>query len=695
MTDRRGGPAWGWPALVLTCVLLMSAAPPDSPAPGFDPDAVPDAFAVAHGALLAPFTARAFHIGPHGQIDDGATVLQFTPRAGEAIAGDPLRIAAEDRWRPVVRWRRSAGDVRFEFEAVALPLAAPRESVLVASIEVRAFNTGAAAATASLDLSLDHPSVRRTFVAFDRTLADSTAVFLVPAMKLARAWTDAAPAGSKAQWSTPLPPGGSRTLRVVLSAYTLDAKALRAWCKTPHAARVAESRRYWDTQLAPAAQFHLNDPETEAALRAAWVVLLSCRERYGDQVVPIGGPFHYRDVWLRDGARAISALAVSGFTSEAMAMADGLKLLQWPDGAFLSQRGQLDGVGQAPWAFAEVALRRGADTSGVGSTAAAAVAAWRWCERVRALGREAGWPGSTLMPLTDPRDNEMVRAQLVGSDAWAIAGYRAAARLARAAGLTATADSIERSRAAYAADFAAALARSGSRDVPPSWQLRGNDWGNLAVAWPCAVLPAQDARMAALAARMWARVGGPGICRYGTTEQLHGYAGAELGVWALLARRRADADAVLASLLHWRTASGAGCELFSLAGDPGDNVPPHPTSAAALVAQVRNSLVFDDGDTLRLCLGARDAWWKGGRVRGLPTRFGALDLSLDAAATTSQATWTPVKVWTELTLPQGARLAGPVAAPLVASSDGTTVLVPPGQGSVRVAVTRAVAWGAR
>ena len=516
----------------------------------------------------------------------------------------------------------------------------------------------------------------------------------MPGVREARAWTDASPLGPGAKWVAELAPGQSQAVRVVFSAYTLDAKVLCSWVRPSHAARVAESRGYWAKQLGSAAQFKLNDPETEAALKAAWVVLLSCRERYGKQVVPIGGPFHYRDVWLRDGARAISALAVSGFTREAMQLAEGLRLLQWPDGAFISQRGQLDGMGQAPWAFAEVALRRGADTSGVQAAAASAVMAWRWCERGRAIGRQAAWTGSMLIPLQDPRDNEMVRAQLVGNDAWALAGYSAAAKLARAAGMTSVADSIERSHVGYSADFAAALARTDSPDVPASFQGRGNDFGNLSVAWPCGALAADDPRMAKLSNRMWARAGGPGLCLYTSTDKVHGYAGAELGVWALLARRRADADAVLASLLHWRTASGAGCELFTQGGDPGDNLPPHPTSAAALVAQVRNSLVFDDGDTLRLCLGARDAWWKGGRLSGLPTRFGVIDLALDATPAQVEATWTPVNVWTELMLPQGTRVAGALAAPLVASADGASVRVPPGTGRVRMAVVRAAAASA-
>src|SRR6185436_10450278 len=160
---------------------------------------------------------------------------------------------------------------------------------------------------------------------------------------------------------------------------------------------------------------------------------------------PIGAPFHYRDVWLRDGARAIHALTLLGKADEARAMARSLLHYQWPQGGFFSQRGQLDGTGQALWAFEQSLLRPAASDS-LAPFADAALRAWRWCEWQRDLGRRSGWPFAEMLPYCDPRDNEMVRAQLVGSDAWAIAGYRATARLLRATGRTATADSVEAAR---------------------------------------------------------------------------------------------------------------------------------------------------------------------------------------------------------------------------------------------------------
>ena len=429
--------------------------------------------------------------------------------------GPSRAVAFEDRWLPVAHWRRTSGDVRWDFEAVALPGPGPRDSGLVASVLVRATNTAATERVASFEVRLGPPRAP-DFVAFDAP--DPTRPLLrwsgdVPADTV-EGWSSlldrtSAP-GPEVAYAWTLAPGSSRSLRLVLPAYPATARLLSRWARTPHERRAAQVRRFWRGEVARGARFHLGDPEVEAALAAARVTLLSLRERRGEAWVPIGNPFQYRDVWLRDGARAIRALAVLGHTEEARGCCAGFEGLQWPQGAFLSQRGQLDGTGQALWAFEQALLRPSPDDS-IGRFAAAAERAWRWVEWQRDLGRTSGWEFGALLPYGDPRDAELVRAQLVGNDAWTLAGYRAAARLLAAAKRTAEAEEVERSRARYLADFMRALdgapARggTGSGDVPPSWQGVGRDWGNLAVVQPCGVLPAGDPRAAALARRTWAR----------------------------------------------------------------------------------------------------------------------------------------------------------------------------------------------
>src|SRR5262249_59034751 len=103
-----------------------------------------------------------------------------------------------------------------------------------------------------------------------------------------------------------------------------------------------------------------------------------------------------------------------------------------PLGTFVSQTGQLDGTGQVLWALEQTMLCP-APAPGLRAIAPRVGRAllgieWQRAEsRARGAGSLAG-----LLPETDPHDDEMVRAQLVGNDAWALVGYRAAARIVRA-----------------------------------------------------------------------------------------------------------------------------------------------------------------------------------------------------------------------------------------------------------------------
>jgi hypothetical protein len=642
----------------------------------FDPDSLPDAYARPSAALLLPGATRAWQIDEHGDFYDGEVTIRVRPISGSAVAEPPRTIAYEERWLPVAHWWRKNGDVEWRFEAVGFLEAAPRDSHLIASVEVQAVNHGASPREASFELTVGPPPTDPIFVAWDARETPS------PPFRIGSgggdtvyAWTEGARLAPSFTTRWTLPPGGSRTLRLLLPTYPTKASTLRGLAGVGHERRVEDARDHWRAELERGTKFDLHDHDVETALAAARVLLLSCRERRGADWLPIGGPFQYRDVWLRDGARLIAALSVSGHTREARDLAAGFMRFRWPQGAFLSQRGQPDGTGQALWTF-EQAMLRPTPSDSLGRYVDAARQAWRWYEWQRSFGRQSGWRFGLMMPYADPHDGELTVAQMVGTDAWALAGYRATSRLMRAAGLDAEADSVERSRARYAADFADALVKSGSRDVPPSWQVRGRDWGNLAVGWPCAALPAGHPRLLALARRVWGEAGEVGLVTYGHRDSLHGYVGADLGTWALLAGRRTEADSVLGALLHWRDATGAAAELFSRAGDFGRNLPPHPTSAAALVALVRNALLYDDGDTLALTLGARALWWRGAHVTGAPTRWGSVDLAFERKGERALWRWTPVPVWTSLTLPPGTVLAGPPPAPLVRRSS-TVVLAPP------------------
>jgi len=670
--------SWSIPhALAPALAALLLAGCATERRPEVDPDAVPDAYAVATGALMTPGSTRAWQVTPDGNFYNGAWRLRVTPTSGPDSAGPPRRIAAEDRWLPVLHWVRRSGAVRWEFSAAALAEPAPRDSQLVVSLEIRARNEGGAPAEAALELALEPREPGTSWVAWDGTEepprwnggAGNDAV---------HAWSEGAGGGALVAERWTLAAGETRTRRVALPAYPSAAGDLARFAARSHADCEAAVRRFWRGEVERGTRFALGDSATENALRAANVVLLSLWERRGEFRVPIGGPFQYRDVWLRDGARAIAALAVAGHTELARDLARGFLLLQWPSGAFLSQRGQLDGVGQALWAFEQSWLRPPGAGAELAEIADAAAAAERWFRLQRELGLRLEGDFPKLLPYAEPRDGELTRAQLVGNDAWAIAGLRAASRLLAAAGRAGEAAEAGRGADLWREAFVEALARTGHPDLPASWQGPGRDWGNYAVAWPCAALPADDPRIAAFARRLWAAGGGAGLTFYATPDSLHGYLGADLGVWAMLTGRRAEADSVIDAHLHWRTASGTAGEYFDRDGRFGGNLPPHPTSAAAALLLVRHALVYDDGDTLRLTLGARERWWRGARIERTPTRWGVMDLEFSAGPSSARWKWSPVPAWTALTLPPGAVLAAAPAAPLVGAPGGTVVMAPPG-----------------
>jgi hypothetical protein len=652
------------------------------------PDSIPDAYARPSGALIAAGTTRGYQVDERGDLYNGEWKVVFAPVVDGAAAGPPHTIAALDRWRPVLQWVRHAADVQWEFEAVAVPEPAPRDTVLVVSLRVRARNTGRTTHRAELSVTLAPPDSNPAFVAWDARIMPPVPKRWASgdARDTALAWCGEAVTGPTFTTATTLAPGASFERRLLLPTYPTADHLLARHARFSHERRVSEALQAANAALAGGTSFGLPDSEVVNALNAARLLLLTCRERRGDAWVPIGNPFQYRDVWLRDGARVAYALAISGHGPVARSMLAGLARFQWPNGAFLSQRGQLDGTGQTLWMFEQVLLR-GARPEELDPYITASMRSWRWIEWQRASGRATGLPFGAMLPYAEPRDNELVRAQLTGDDAWAIAGERALERMLRARGRIATADSVARDRVRYTDDFVAALARTGHEYIPPSWQGIGIDWGNLAVGWPCAVLPPGDPRVAATARRAWAQAGEVGLTVYGNRDSLHGYVGNDLATWALLAGSTAPADSMQHAMLHWRTASGTAAEVFSRAGDFGRNLPPHPTASAALIALVRNRLLYDDPDTLRLTLGAPRSWWQGSQVTGAPTWWGMIDLEFRLENGQALWRWTPVPVWTSLTLPPGTRLLSPPAAPLVVRGD--RVLAPPGtrEAMVRVVPT--------
>jgi hypothetical protein len=646
-------------------------------------EAAKEAFSQPTAALMWPGATRSFLVTPLGGLDNGEWVTQFHCSANKLRADSMTAIRYSSQSLPVASWSLHGGDIMWKFEGVAFP--GRSLTSLAVTVKIRATNLGSRSCDAEFRASIEALPRVGGFVAPDVDPSVSHPYTLVASSRstLVAGWCGGRGrvAASTFQWR--LAPGQSESLRVIVPSYLTSRRQLSEWARVPHERRVSEAIEMWSKLLDGGMQLTLGDPDVEGAYRSALVVLLGCTQRDGDRLVPLGNPFQYRDVWLRDGARCITALAVAGQTATSRALAAGLLDYQWPQGPFLSHRGQLDGNGQALWAFEQALLRPGPSDS-VARFASAALSAWRWSEGERATTTILGLPFSGLMPYCEPRDNELQngRAQLIGTDAWSIAGYRATARLLLATGRPTEAAQVERSRRAYLATFQSMLRSLPVTDIPPSWQLVGKDWGNLSVAFPCEALPPSDLRCQTVAERVWRESPEPGLVRYGGGDSVHTYLSADLATWALLVGRREDADRVLSALLRWRTASGGSPEIFDLSRrDFGANYPPHATAAAAIVTLIRNMVVFDDDDTLRLTLGARSKWWAHGGVQHAPTRWGLLDLRFRVSGDSAAWTWTPVPVPTSLTLPPGTSLAD---SQRVQALSAHQILAPPYASEMRV-----------
>jgi hypothetical protein len=701
-----------------------------------------DAYHGSVAALMWPGATRAFQVTSAGELFNGAWFVRIEPSSEGALADPPERIACEGGWCPVVHWTRTDGGLRWDFEAVAFPedepapwsargefarLATAREREADGAVEAASFAGVPQQRLARLLLGVRHPlerspiDRRNLFVSLLVTVRNtgSNVAEARLAMRCEPPGSDPPYLDSDPDVRTPwghcwrgreatdsllgfsglsqgevsgrqssqrwrLAPGERATLHAILPVYPTPGRTLASIERVPHARRAQRAREYWQRETARGAAFEIPDSALCDAIRAARVVLLSCRERRDLDWVPIGGPFHYRDIWIRDGARVAEALAVSGYTRESREFAHAFLRFQTANGSFVSQKGQLDGTGQALWAF-EQTLLRPAPAPRLHEYAAAAERAWQSLQMQRGLSRGQGVVAG-MLPETNPYDGELVRAQLVGNDAWALVGYRATQRLLAADGAADAADRVDRSRLEYLDAFRRAAESSGRADLPPSWQGVGLDWGNLNAGYPCEVLEPSDTRLEALARRYWKPVSGPGLGYYRNPDTLHTYVAADLGTVALRAGDRIAADRILDAMLRWRTPSGGAAECFTASTrDFGRNFPPHATAAAALVSLVRNALVFDDGERLELALGARASWWTGTVVRDAPTRWGRIDLHIARDRDAVAWNWTAVPVWTVLTLPPRTRPAS-IDAPLRAGPRPDQVLAPPGATRARVRV---------
>lgn len=689
---------------MFACVLLLGAcAPrartPDTAPAGADAPAAPvrvlaEHYAHSLAALGAPGARRAFQVGDGSQVATGDVAVRFVFAGGGPVRTSPVWFESDGV--PVAHWWMASARESVTFEAAA----APRTALGDTSLELAVLATVVRGDASALELRLATRPEGPTFTPWD---ASDSVRFAegwhgVDAMRngalvarLGAGWVPpSAPAAEAPVVTSGLGDGalrtrgtaGARTLELWLPAYpvSIDAAAPRAYADV-----AAAARRLWRGWLAKAAPFSTTDTLVDAAYRAALVTLVLDHERDRGEWVPIGNPLQYRDVWLRDGARAIRALARAGLGEFARSDARTLLRFQLEPGVLLSQKGQLDGTGFALWAF-DQASSLPPDPALAKELLPAAVRAREWIDTQRSQARARGLEPAGLLPPGDPQDNELVQAPLVGNDAWTIAGCEALARMAARAGDAAAAEAARRTAAAHRADFGAALARFGGGPVAASWRGDGRDWGNLQLAYPTRALEPDDPRVLATEARARGRSTVAGLVSYGPADTLHTYLGHDPAMNALLRGDAAGAWITVRALLEHSSSTLGQAETFHANGGFGRNLPPHGTSAADLADLLQSLLALDDGDTLVLAAGAPLSWWNGASLARTPTPYGLLDLSLaHPAADRLHARWGGANAPVRLRVPDG-RVATSASGGAVVRPGGRWVVAPAGVGDVEIGI---------
>jgi len=297
------------------------------------------------------------------------------------------------------------------------------------------------------------------------------------------------------------------------------------------------------------------------------------------------------------------------------------------------------------------------------------------------------------LPPDAPQDRPATRRQVLrpGScdghnpnytEAFDIAGVRAAARLARALGKdddvrTWTALAAQLSRV-YDDKFGSKLAAG---------------YGSYAVLWPCALYPLGDGPAHAQFRQIGAQQ--PTGWRYFPLATAH--------QGLLAGNRQAGHGTVERHLQHEQCAgwyaldeggnSGPGGWRFYRTTWKAGVAMPHGWAIAELWLLLRDCLVFEDGDRLVLLGGVPEAWWTaaaGIRIDQLPTHFGPLGLHYQTAAQRATLSLTG-----RAAPPQGFVLRVPGALPVTVTADGQPVprgahgnfVLPPATREVRLA------WG--
>jgi hypothetical protein len=422
-----------------------------------------------------------------------------------------------------------------------------------------------------------------------------------------------------ARYERELPPGATLTATFAVPHYPADPDQEAALASADFNERLAAFTAYWEGWLAQGARFEVAEPKVAHASKSYLIHALMCQNVIGpDEVEQHVNRLQYNRFWLRDSSYFVSLYDKYGYPDVARALSRHFYAYQRDDGLFLSQRGQLDGIGQSLWA-----LGMHAQSSGDAAFAR---------EALPKIERAVAWlKGATekdawgVLPPTDAIDNELIAGRYTGDNFQALTGLDAVIDLCRLAGRPDLAEDYGRFRAAYAERFLARLrevaAERGDMITPGLDVPGGNDWGNLQSVYPGLIMDPADPLVTNTFEYIRRQRMQEGLVMYEST--MHHYLTERVAQSMLIRGQQERAlDDFYAMLLHtgschegfeWNVFAWDGRDYcMNVAGYQTCNFPPHGWYAADLNLLYRNLLVREQGRVLHLASALSPAWAKPG-----------------------------------------------------------------------------------
>ena len=389
--------------------------------------------------------------------------------------------------------------------------------------------------------------------------------------------------------------------------------------------------RFWHQLFARGTRITVPEPKVNDTFDASLVYELIARNKLGPHYVQRGAPLHYHSFWLRDATDHVRAYDVTGYPDLAAQVAKFFLEWQTDEGLFQSTSRQLDGAGQALWAFGQHYAMTN-DREFARSVFPAIDRQMRWFDQAT-----AGDP-LHLLPAVRLADNENVTGHITGYSFWTLAGMRRAIALADALSEKEAATRYRRQEAEFLQHFKNALGAAAERTggwIPPALaETGGRDWGNLQMLYPEQVLDPFDPLVTRTLEHARAKYA-EGLLTYADLESLHHYATMFVTENQVV---RGDQEQVLAdfyALLLHTSSTHAGFEWnIRPWGDRdfGNNLSPHATFAAKYRSLLRNMLVREEGCDLHLFSVLSPEWTKPGQritVANAPTEMGPLDMTFE------------------------------------------------------------------